>query len=38
MFLRAEPSIQYGILPTLYAPVEENLWNAGLTVALFYSL
>lgn len=36
--LRAEPTFRYGILKTTSTPITENLWNAGVNLAVSYQL
>ena len=36
--LRAEPTFRYGIIKTKDSPIKENLWNAGVNLALSFEL
>lgn len=38
LFLIAEPTFNYGIIPTKDAPVKEHLWNGGLNIGLYYGI
>ena len=36
--LRVEPTMRYGILTIIDAPITTNLWNAGLNISCYYQL
>jgi hypothetical protein len=38
MYLRAEPTIRYGMLKNTDSPITEHLWSAGLNIGFYYGL